>query len=198
MKLRKTSAAVFAALMAVGVGAQAAQVASMTGTGTFYFTGQGVGTEVSWPATGTGTLTMDVSSGGTFTNMVPGAFLFGGSPVSIGSVGTGLHADDSTNTVDFRNLAIEWNSTVYPIGNENDGGVALALPPPVVMTVGSLSGGNFDIAWTGGSAAGATTWSMNGTYSVVPIPAAAWLFGSAVLGVAGLSRRRRKEDALVA
>ena len=35
MTLRKTSAAVFVALMAVGAGAQAAAVTSITGSGTF-------------------------------------------------------------------------------------------------------------------------------------------------------------------
>ena len=33
---------------------------------------------------------------------------------------------------------------------------------------------------------------------VVPIPAAAWLFGSAIVGVAALGRRRRKEEEVIA
>ncbi len=33
-------------------------------------------------------------------------------------------------------------------------------------------------------------WSINGTASAVPVPAALWLFGSAIIGFIGFSRRR--------
>ena len=36
------------------------------------------------------------------------------------------------------------------------------------------------------------TYNVSGTYTVVPVPAAAWLMGSGFAGLAGLARRRRK------
>jgi hypothetical protein len=37
----------------------------------------------------------------------------------------------------------------------------------------------------------ATATTINDGTSVVPIPAAAWLFGSALLGLAGVARRKQ-------
>ena len=39
-----------------------------------------------------------------------------------------------------------------------------------------------------------TTTSYSGTISAVPVPAAAWLFGSALVGVAGIGRRNRPSE----
>lgn len=67
-------------------------------------------------------------------------------------------------------------------------------------TVGDEFSGTFDIAWTslivGGAFDGQTgTYAATGTYSAVPVPAAVWLFGSGLVGLVGVARRRRKAQA---
>jgi len=57
--------------------------------------------------------------------------------------------------------------------------------------------GTFTASWTsifyGGAFPGQTgTYNVSGTYAAVPVPAAAWLMGSGLAGLAGLARRRRK------
>lgn len=56
---------------------------------------------------------------------------------------------------------------------------------------GILSGSGFDptnVTWTF-SAQSLTSYSMTAT-TVVPVPAAAWLFGSGLIGLAGIARRK--------
>ena len=50
-----------------------------------------------------------------------------------------------------------------------------------------LSPGAYE--WTGGSGATADSFELN--VGVVPIPAAAWLFDSGLLGLIGLARRNK-------
>jgi len=43
-------------------------------------------------------------------------------------------------------------------------------------------------------------WALHGTYATVsnvPVPAAAWLFGSGLMGMAGVARRNRRKDKAV-
>jgi hypothetical protein len=56
--------------------------------------------------------------------------------------------------------------------------------------------GNFTASWSalvvGGPFNGVTgNWTITGVVSAVPVPAAAWLFGSGLLGLVGVARRRR-------
>ena len=55
-----------------------------------------------------------------------------------------------------------------------------------------VSAGNIGTAW--GSSFQNTQYSevFNVTVSAVPVPAAAWLFGSGLLGLVGVARRRRQ------
>lgn len=63
------------------------------------------------------------------------------------------------------------------------------------LTVGILNASADDInPPIGGSPFDIDPNIVSTSIGAVPIPAAAWLFGSAVLGVAGLSRRRKVED----
>jgi len=183
MKLRKTSAAVFVALMAVGAGAQAAQIMSLDGGGTFQFTGDP--TVYNW--TSPAPWPMDTAA-----VLVPNAFTFSGSVVGFQAVGSGLTGDDSGGgSFDFTNFEILYGGSPIALSN-------------VAVTVNSIdtSAKTFDISWVGSPPfpfPGAN-FTMTGDYTVVPIPAAAWLFGSAVLGVAGFSRRRKQqlEDSVAA
>jgi hypothetical protein len=57
---------------------------------------------------------------------------------------------------------------------------------------GLLSGNGFDATsatWTF-SAQNASSYSMSITAAVVPVPAAVWLFGSGLIGLVGLARRK--------
>ena len=58
--------------------------------------------------------------------------------------------------------------------------------------VGVLSGNGFDatdVDWSF-SSQGATSYSMTVSNAVVPVPAAAWLLGSGLIGLASIARRR--------
>ena len=58
---------------------------------------------------------------------------------------------------------------------------------PTAMANGPFSGS--EAAWTGDIHSGSVPFSGN---NAVPIPAAAWLFGSGLVGLAGIGRRRKK------
>ena len=53
------------------------------------------------------------------------------------------------------------------------------------------NGKNLNFLTTNGTE---TTTSYSGTINAVPVPAAAWLFGSALVGVAGIGRRRQPSE----
>jgi len=53
----------------------------------------------------------------------------------------------------------------------------------------STSGGNSG-SWYSGNQYGFDYASINGTVSVIPVPTAVWLFGSGLLSLIGLARRK--------
>jgi len=63
--------------------------------------------------------------------------------------------------------------------------------------LGIVSGGGFDATggtweFTANTAEGSTTFSWSSsTVSAVPVPAAVWLFGSGLLGLIGIARRKK-------
>ncbi len=106
---------------------------------------------------------------------------------------------DSTDafTVHFNVMEAQWGGTWFPMGQ--DGGVGITF-----NCTGAHSG-NFTcfaqhkitLLEDPGSAGFATwvaQWDITGTLSPthpVPIPAAVWLFGSGLLGLVGIARRKR-------
>lgn len=109
------------------------------------------------------------------------------------------------------NVAVDIDGDVFIIEDQNPGDVWLAhdvdgdgMAESVDLFVGLGEFGSeptgfiFD-PFTGGylisiqhpSDGNDAIWSITQEASVVPIPAAAWLFGSAVLGLVGVSRRKR-------
>ena len=120
----------------------------------------------------------DFNGGGTWVNS------FTGGPSS-GSSGAGTNGGVSGTIV----LTDNWNANNFDQGGAFTG-----------TTVGDELSGTFDIAWTslivGGAFDGQTgTYAAQGTYSAVPVPAAVWLFGSGLVGLVGVARRRRKAQA---
>lgn len=102
---------------------------------------------------------------------------FGFAPVTGDLTGNALSLDLSSWTA-------YWNGTSF-----NQGGVVAAT------TDGA---GNFTASWdalvVGGAfdgQIGGWTITGNASASAVPVPAAAWLFGSGLLGLVGIARRRR-------
>jgi len=131
-------------------------------------------------------------------------FLFSGSPFVPYTFGSGFQAD-ITNGV----LTV----TSMDFGGNYNGGANFNLPPdgnfPLeVLWVNDIGGGDYtaafrwghDITSTEDPSLGFTAftaqWVVEGTLhttaSQVPVPAAAWLFGSGLLGLVGVARRRKK------
>lgn len=101
----------------------------------------------------------------------------------------------SNFTVHFPVMEAQWGGTWFPLGQTNNVGVNLNC---------TSASGNFTcfaehkitVAEDPGSAGFATwvaQWDVTGTITPapVPIPAAVWLFGSGLLGLVGIARRKR-------
>lgn len=93
--------------------------------------------------------------------------------------------DFGAMTADMTSMFANWNSTppTY-IGEFNVGGVANVVP---------LGANTWELSWshiqTSGPFEGVTT-EITMVVEQVPIPAAVWLFGSGLLGIIGLARRK--------
>ncbi len=179
MKKAILGTAVAAALGLASVAASAAPISSLTVTfGDFNMNTPVVTDGVNeW----SGTLPM-----GTSGLLIDNAFnfnnLFGF--VDILALNSGLSGDDATG-LDLSNFAVDYNGTV--IGQAPDAGTLVENFDPVA--------GTFSADWqaliVGGPFNGNTGyWHMEGTYSTVPIPAAAWLLGSGLLGLVTFGRRK--------
>lgn len=123
--------------------------------------------------------------------------------MSFNSTGGGLTTDTWSYTLDedavIENVAIEFFDNQMDVGSVFLDGHALT---ETVQGNGSFATKLW--VWTGLLTSGVHTLTLsdinvlqsNGQYqikvSAVPIPAAIWLFGSALLGVVGISRRKAK------
>lgn len=130
----------------------------------FNFGGTGVFAPFVANATGTGNIAADISSGGALTFS---ALDFGG---LFGGTNFFLPPDGGANNVTVETLTDlgggDFGAVVRYVGTINDPGGAFH---------------NF-----------ASNWRLEGTMTVVPVPAAVWLFGSGLIGLVGVARRRRK------
>jgi len=155
---------------------------------------------------GAGNFTILAPTTGSATGMTFG-------PAEITSWNTGA----GTFSVNFPVLYVQWANGTYIIGGDGDGNATHntlpcsangPCPGPGVTLNGTLDGsGNFllsgnytmtkDEVTVGGFNKNIVEFSLGGTYAVnthvVPVPAAAWLFGSGLLGMAGVARRRRNK-----
>lgn len=112
--------------------------------------------------------------------------------VDIMTIGSGFSGNDDGGvvTMDFSNFAVDYNGTVIPQG-PNAGSLTFS---------GDANTQTFSASWNslivGGPFDGNTGyWYIEGSYttatSEVPVPAAVWLFGSGLIGLAGIARRRK-------
>jgi len=109
-----------------------------------------------------------------------------------GPVPTGV-LDDVAGTIsmDLSSFFANWGDNDFQAGVANAG------------AAGGFTGdwnpttGAFTLAWTGPAAGGPwvgiqTQWVLTGTAVAVPVPAAIWLVGTGLVGVAGVARRGRR------
>ncbi len=134
-----------------------------------------------------------IGSEASYTSTSIATFAFGGfGPVAIYTAETdGLNSGfapvtgdltGSDLSLDLSSWTAYWNGTSF-----NQGGM-------INTTVDGS--GNFTATWlapvVGGAFNGQNgSWEITGTVSAVPVPAAVWLFGSGLVGLAGIARRRK-------
>ena len=111
-----------------------------------------------------------------------------------GPVPTGTLDDVAgTITMDLSSWFFNWNDNDLHAGTGKADGVTSAFATGVWNPVS----GQYTLSWqslTGlGPKAGLTSFiSLSGVASPVPVPAAAWLFGSGLLGLIGVARRKER------
>ena len=92
----------------------------------------------------------------------------------------------SALTLDLSSWTAWWNGTDF-----NQGGAANSA-----VTTTTTGAGAFSATWSATVVGGAFdgqvgSWTLTGVATPVPVPAAAWLFGSGLIGLVGVARRRR-------
>jgi len=214
-------AAAVATTLGVGFtgGAQAAAIGTITLQGTQYFgmgqftgstfipwSGIGSDSDISVFSTFTGNNTAQpTGTGGVCASGSVGCFDFGSAQVNTfaaagsAQLGDGMtrptlggqtyNETGGTENVDFSGFYANFNTTDFNQGNAS---VAFNTTNCVAGTC------DFTMSWTslivGGPFDGNTgSWFLQGSVqpSAIPVPAAAWLMGSGLLGLVGVARRRK-------
>lgn len=84
--------------------------------------------------------------------------------------------------LDLSSWTAKWNGTSFNQG---------AIISTTVDTAGNFTA-NWQAQVIGGAYNGQTAdWTVTGIVSTVPVPSAVWLFGSGLLGLAGIARRKK-------
>ena len=114
------------------------------------------------------------------------------------SASTVLSAVGDTATLDFSGWTVDWNGGEISMGAGGSGGVATVN---CAAASGCVAGSAFTMVYDatvpatdpgfGGVAYQLTLVGTIGTQSAIPVPAAVWLFGSGLLGLVGVARRRK-------
>jgi len=109
---------------------------------------------------------------------------------------------DNILTLDLSAWTLYWIGTSINVGSSSslisDPECNSNCTSPIVTTY-NANDGTFTASWDGLMVGGAhngglTQWNITGNVSVVPIPAAAWLFGSGLIGLIGLTRLKKAKN----
>jgi len=181
-------------ILTIAGAASAATVGTYNASSTTSITGATTG---SGTASGTGSL----DDSGVLTLLLNGTTVTGFTNTTNGSTAT-FNGTYNSGTGDF--TATSGSSLITSC--VNNGGIIDGCSSPTFAGVGGVTtfltlsgtvnattGGHIDITASSNGA------NINSTYTVtptVPVPAAAWLFGSGLLGLAGTARRRRNSEAV--
>lgn len=113
---------------------------------------------------------------------------------------------DGVATLELDSWTAWWNGSVFNQGSTSTKGATdtcatgadfvTRCSTAVVIDSYDAVTGDFTASWdsvvVGGSFNGGLgNWTISGNMSAVPVPAAVWLFGSGLLGLAGIARRRK-------
>lgn len=112
---------------------------------------------------------------------------------------------DGAATLELDSWTAWWSGTVFNQGSTSTKGATetcvtanfvTKCSTPVVVNSYDPATGAFTASWDSVVVGGAFNgqlgnWTIEGTMSAVPVPAAVWLFGSGLLGLAGIARRRK-------
>lgn len=80
------------------------------------------------------------------------------------------------------------NSGILSLTTEGSFQAVTALDAATQTPLGGPTSGAFDLRWTSTTGDGNFDWKL--TFAPVPVPAAAWLFGSALVGLVGFKRKK--------
>ena len=114
----------------------------------------------------------------------------------------------STLTLDLSAWTIYWNNSVANLGSSSDltaGSICDGTLPgtfqpqcstPILTTYNAMTG-EFTASWNAVTIGGVIStqlseWTITGYVSAVPVPAAAWLFGSGLIGLIGFARKNAR------
>ena len=141
-----------------------------------------------------------------FNFLAPTLGSLAGTAYGAGTSLTSAPVNGTTTLMRFNVLEAQWGGAYFPLGSGGAGtGIDFIGTISGVSTVGLVTTFNFDVfanhtfaASEDPSPVGLTGWTAQwhqqgtGTYTApVPIPAAVWLLGSGLLGLAGVARRKK-------